>query len=239
MSVLTYLFSFTEKKVCKTRCGPEASTPSGALSFPPSILLLTPEGRSFRRGTEKEHDMANQHYIYRYSIKLNEAENRSFEAFYSSYQDQDSDTYYTGNTGKNKSSKRKIPRKKSDALRQLIDVGLKHSGFQVELAHARNVNVNALLTEDIRDEIRRIGVNINQLTKVMNTIASSGGHMSESTGRKMSKSLQMAVEHMNDILKRFLDNISVIDNKGNMCNTDNKVIVSSAAHENGNRNRDY
>lgn len=189
--------------------------------LPPSILLLTPEGRSFRRGNTKTNDMAKQQYTHRYNVKLNDAEHKRFEEYYLSYISNDPITGDAGNVMGQDGSKRKIPRKRSDALRRLIDIGLMETGKPVEVGNPRKVNVDSLLTTDIREEIRKIGININQLAKVMNSIAKKGEKVSESTERKISKSLQMGVEHMNDVLKRLLDNLSVMENTGKTNNTGN------------------
>lgn len=158
-----------------------------------------------------------QKFTYRYSIKLNEAEDKSFNAFFESRADTLSVSDGTGKKG----AKHQPKWRKADALRELIEVGLKHSGHQVEIGRARTVNVDALLMSDIREEIRKIGNNINQLAKVMNSIARKGEQVSESTERKMSKSLQMCVEHMSDILRRLLNDTSVMDNNVNTVNTGN------------------
>lgn len=172
----------------------------------------------------KANDMAKQHYIHRYNVKLDDAEQKKFEEYYLSYISNESNSDNKDADMGRDGSERKIPRKKSDALRHLIDIGLLMVDSPVEVGNPRKVNVDSLLMTDIREEIRRIGVNINQLAKVMNSIACKSERVSESTERKMSKSLQMGVDHMNDILKRLLDSIDVMDNKGNTDNIGNSVV---------------
>lgn len=61
------------------------------------------------------------------------------------------------------------------------------------------------LALDIRAEIRRIGENVNQLARSMNAIFKRREYISNATANKVTKSLDMAVQHLDDIMKRVIE----------------------------------
>ena len=61
------------------------------------------------------------------------------------------------------------------------------------------------LALDIRAEIRRIGENVNQLARSMNAIFKRREYISNETANKVTKSLDMAVQHLDDIMKRVIE----------------------------------
>ena len=61
------------------------------------------------------------------------------------------------------------------------------------------------LALDIRAEIRRIGENVNQLARSMNAIFKRREYISNATANKVTKSLEMAVQHLDDIMKRVIE----------------------------------
>jgi len=61
------------------------------------------------------------------------------------------------------------------------------------------------LALDIREEIRKIGTNVNQLARSMNAIFNRREYISNATANKVTKSLDMSVQHLDDIMKRVID----------------------------------
>ena len=61
------------------------------------------------------------------------------------------------------------------------------------------------LALDIRAEIHRIGTNVNQLARSMNAMFMRREYISDVTANKVTKSLEMTVHHLDDIMKRVID----------------------------------
>ena len=61
------------------------------------------------------------------------------------------------------------------------------------------------LALDISAEIHRIGTNVNQLARSMNAMFMRREYISDVTANKVTKSLEMTVHHLDDIMKRVID----------------------------------
>ena len=63
--------------------------------------------------------------------------------------------------------------------------------------------IDAELARDIRGEVHKIGLNVNQLAKNMNAVLKKGESASRSTETKLIGSLDMVCQHLDDILARL------------------------------------
>lgn len=175
-----------EKKLCKTRCGPETSTPPGALSFPPSILLLMPEGHSY--GDQKQPSMEDKKkHNNRVSFKLTDEEYNGVNHYIASLNSDESTTQKSITF--------------SEGLRRLIQSALSNT----QQTRNKKPILDKELVQGISGEIAKIGVNVNQLAKNMNTVLNRNSEFSPSTVRRMVSSLDMIAQHLDDILERVKD----------------------------------
>lgn len=90
----------------------------------------------------------------------------------------------------------------SDGARKLLMKGI---SSKIQEPPKQPPIIDRELALDIRAEIRRIGENVNQLARSMNAIFKRREYISNATANKVTKSLDMAVQHLDDIMKRVID----------------------------------
>lgn len=89
----------------------------------------------------------------------------------------------------------------SNGARKLLMKGIS-SGVQEP---PKQPIIDRELALDIRAEIHRIGTNVNQLARSMNAMFMRREYISDVTANKVTKSLEMTVHHLDDIMKRVID----------------------------------
>ena len=69
----------------------------------------------------------------------------------------------------------------------------------------RKPRIDAELAKNILGEVKRIGTNVNQLAKKMNGVFKKGETVSDATLTKLTSSLNLVSQHLDDILSRIHD----------------------------------
>ena len=67
----------------------------------------------------------------------------------------------------------------------------------------RKPRIDAELAKNILGEVKRIGTNVNQLAKKMNGVFKKGETVSDATLTKLTSSLNLVSQHLDDILSRI------------------------------------
>lgn len=86
----------------------------------------------------------------------------------------------------------------SEGLRKLIQSAL----LNTQQPRDEKPILDKELVQGISGEIAKIGVNVNQLAKNMNTLLNRNSEFSPSTVRRMVSSLDMIAQHLDDIFER-------------------------------------
>lgn len=87
----------------------------------------------------------------------------------------------------------------SDGIRKVLLTAVS-TGIQEQPKHPL---IGPALASGIKAEVKRIGTNVNQLTKKMNGVFKKGETVSEATLRKFIGSLDIVSQHLEDILSRI------------------------------------
>ena len=92
----------------------------------------------------------------------------------------------------------------SEVLRTIINDYLAHNKRIKASPDTDIINtIEKELYHSIKQEIKQIGINLNQMARTVNAIYKMNGAISNSTEKRFSKSLELMKEHIIDIITRI------------------------------------